>query len=163
MKDLIDKLSSYNLFNYLMPGVVFVVLAETLTNYSFVQKDIVIGIFSYYFIGLVISRFGSLVVEPSLKKISFLKFADYSDFITASKEDEKIDLFSEINNTYRTLCSCFTLLIVLKIVESLSNRFQFIKEWTAFSLVLILLVVFLFAYKKQTDYTRKRVEAKVKK
>lgn len=163
MKDLIDKLSSYNLFNYLMPGVVFVVLAETLTNYSFVQKDIVIGIFLYYFIGLVISRFGSLVVEPSLKKISFLKFADYSDFITASKEDEKIDLFSEINNTYRTLCSCFTLLIVLKIVESLSNRFQFIKEWTAFSLVLILLVVFLFAYKKQTDYTRKRVEAKVKK
>ena len=163
MKDLIDKLSSYNLFNYLMPGVVFVVLADTLTKYSFVQKDIVLGIFLYYFIGLVISRFGSLVIEPFLKKISFLKFADYGDFIAASKEDEKIDLFSEINNTYRTICSCFTLLIVLKIVESLSNRFQFIKEWTAFSLVLVLLVVFLFAYKKQTDYTRKRVESKVKK
>lgn len=161
MKDLINKLSSYNLFNYLMPGVIFVVLADTLTNYSFVQKDIVLGIFLYYFIGLVISRFGSLIVEPFLKKISFLKFADYKDFITASKEDAKIDLFSEINNSYRTLCSCFILLILLKIVESLADKFQLVQEWTVFSLVVLLLVVFLFAYKKQTDYTRKRVEAKI--
>lgn len=159
MKDIIDKLSSYNLFNYLFPGVVFVVLAQALTHYSFVQQDILLGIFLYYFIGLVISRFGSLVIEPLLKRFSFLKFSDYRDFVAASKKDEKVDLFSEINNTYRTLCACFSLLILLKIFEGMESIFLFLKEWTAFILVVFLLVIFLFSYKKQSDYVKKRVDA----
>lgn len=159
MKDLLDKLSSYNLFNYLFPGVVFVVLANTITHYSFVQQDIVLGVFLYYFIGLVISRFGSLVIEPLLKRFSFLKFTDYKDFVAASKKDEKVELFSEINNTYRTLCACFTLLILLKIFESIENKFLFDKIWVAFFLVVLLLILFLLSYRKQTEYITKRVKA----
>jgi hypothetical protein len=64
MKEILDKLSSYNLFNYLLPGIIFVVLASEITRYSFIHDDIVIGAFLYYFIGLVISRFGSLAIEP---------------------------------------------------------------------------------------------------
>lgn len=159
MKDIIDKLSSYNLFNYLFPGIVFVVLANATTHYSFIQQDIVLGIFLYYFIGLVISRFGSLVIEPLLKRFSFLKFAEYKDFVAASKKDEKVELFSEINNTYRTLCACFSLLILLKIFESLENIFLFTKGWAAFLLVVLLLILFLFSYKKQTEYITKRIKA----
>ena len=159
MKDIIEKLSSYNLFNYFFPGVVFVVLANVITHYSFIQQDIVLGIFLYYFIGLVISRFGSLVIEPFLKRISFLKFADYKDFVAASKKDEKVELFSEINNTYRTLCACFTLLILLKIFASLESKLLFLKEWAALLLVVVLLIVFLLAYKKQTGYVTKRIKA----
>lgn len=159
MKDIIDKLSSYNLFNYLFPGVVFVVLANAITHYSFVQQDILLGIFLYYFIGLVISRFGSLVIEPLLKRFSFLKFANYRDFVAASKKDEKVELFSEINNTYRTLCACFSLLILLKLFESLENLFLFAKEWVVFFLALLLLILFIFSYKKQTEYIAKRVKA----
>jgi len=43
MKDILDKLSSYNIFNYLLPGVVFVVLAEALTTFHLVQKDVVLA------------------------------------------------------------------------------------------------------------------------
>ena len=68
MKDLLDKISSYNLFNYLLPGVLFALLADGLTSYTFIQSDIVVGIFLYYFMGLVISRVGSLAIEPILKK-----------------------------------------------------------------------------------------------
>jgi len=103
MKDILSKLSSYNLFNYLLPGIIFVVLATKVTHYSFIQQDILIGAFLYYFIGLVISRLGSLVIEPLLKCLLFLQFADYKDFLAASKKDEKIELLSEVNNTYRTL------------------------------------------------------------
>ena len=84
-KEILDKLSSYNLFNYLLPGIIFVVVASNVTHYDFIQDDIVIGVFLYYFIGLVISRFGSLVIEPILKHFSFIQFADYKDFIAASK------------------------------------------------------------------------------
>src|SRR5258708_39583652 len=68
MKELLDRLASYNLFNYLLPGVVFVVLAEQVTSYSFIQDDIVIGGFVYSFMGMVISRVGSLFLEPLFKK-----------------------------------------------------------------------------------------------
>ena len=70
MKDLLEKLSSYNIFNYLLPGIVFVALADALTSFHFVQQDIVIGVFVYYFIGLIISRLGSIVIEPILSKRS---------------------------------------------------------------------------------------------
>ena len=36
MKDIIDKISSYNIFNYLFPGVLFVIIAKRLTDYNFV-------------------------------------------------------------------------------------------------------------------------------
>ena len=100
MVDLLSKISSYDLFNYLLTGIIFVILADSFTRYSFIQQDIAIGLFLYYFIGLVISRVGSLAIEPLLKRIAFLKFADYKDFISASEKDKKIELLSEVNNTY---------------------------------------------------------------
>lgn len=78
MKDILEKLTSYNLFNYLLPGAIFAVIAEHVTRFSFKQQDIIIGAFVYYFIGLVISRVGSLVIEPILKWVGFVRFAEYN-------------------------------------------------------------------------------------
>ncbi|HAK87584.1 MAG TPA: hypothetical protein DHV16_09290 [Nitrospiraceae bacterium] len=159
MKELLSKLSSYNLFNYLLPGVIFVAVASKVTRYSFIQEDIVIGLFLYYFIGLVISRFGSIVIEPILRGVSFLKFADYNDFVAASKKDEKIEVLSEANNTYRTLCSLFILLLLLKGYERIEDRFVFLKDYGGMIVLALLLVMFLFAYRKQTLYIIKRIKA----
>ena len=159
MKDLLDKLSSYNIFNYLFPGVVFAATLQWTTHYSLIQKDIVVDVFLYYFIGLVVSRFGSLIIEPILKKLSFLKFADYKDFIVASKKDEMINLFSEMNNIYRTLCSLFSLLLLLKLYEKIESIIPGLQEWNLIILTVSLLIMFLFSYRKQTDYVRKRVKA----
>jgi hypothetical protein len=123
VKELLEKLSSYNLFNYLLPGIVFVVLAARVTRYSFIQQDIVIGAFVYYFIGLVISRVGSLVIEPLLKRTSFVKFADYSHFVAASKADTRIEVLSEANNSYRTLCATFLVLLLLKGYERITTTY----------------------------------------
>ena len=158
MKDILRKLSSYNLFNYLLPGIIFVVLAREVTHYSFIQQDIVIGMFLYYFIGLVVSRFGSLAIDPLLKRLSFIQFADYKDFVAASKKDEKIELLSEVNNTYRTLCSLFILLLLLKLYEKIEVIFPVPKEWEAIVLVVLLLVIFLLSYRKQTSYITKRIK-----
>jgi len=159
MKYLLSKLSSYNIFNYLFPGIVFVILAENLSRHSFVHQNIFIGIFLYYFIGLVISRLGSLVVEPILRKISFLHFADYNDFVTAAKKDEKLELLSEVNNTYRTLCALFVSILVLRLYELIEGRFPILTEWSPVLLVVFLLFIFLFSYRKQTTYITKRIEA----
>jgi len=158
MKEILDKLSSYNLFNYLLPGVLFVVIASRVTRYDFIQDDIVIGAFLYYFIGMVISRFGSLTIEPLLKRFSFLQFADYKDFVTASKKDEKIELLSEVNNTYRTLCSLFILLLLLKIYEAIEGVFPFLQKCSAIIIIILLIIMFLFSYRKQTYYITKRIK-----
>ncbi|MEA1898357.1 MAG: hypothetical protein U9N53_11930 [Bacteroidota bacterium] len=163
MKDLLDKLSSYNIFNYLLPGILFVVLTQKLTSFSFVQKDIVLGVFLYYFIGLVISRIGSLFIEPILKKIKFITFASYSKFVSASKADTKLDTLSEVNNMYRTLCSLFVFLIILKCYELITIKYPVVGGWNSEILLFGLLVLFLFAYKKQTKYITKRIAALTEK
>lgn len=177
MKEFLDKLSSYNLFNYLFPGVVFSVLASNFTDFNFIQSDLITGVFVYYFIGLLISRIGSILIEPLLKKEwSFddwfkmeplIKFDPYMDFIEASKKDEKIILFSEVNNTFRSLLSMFFLLLILKLYDSfikplanpLVEKYLMINNLGILVLLLILLLVFLFSYKKQTDYITKRIRA----
>src|SRR5690349_3259436 len=114
MKELLDKISSYNVFNYLFPGILFAVILDKFTQYSLIQDDLLRGAFVYYFVGLVISRVGSLVIEPFLKKISFLKFADYGAFVQAEKTDPKIETLSEVNNMYRTLVAMLVSLVTIK-------------------------------------------------
>lgn len=159
MNELLTKLSSYNLFNYLLPGVLFAILASETTPHQFIQKDIITGVFFYYFLGLVVSRFGSLVIGPLLKGLSFIKFADYKAFVAASKKDAQIEVLSEANNTYRTLCSLFSLLIVLKLYARIEARLPFLREWDATLLIVSLFVMFLFAYRKQTSFVVKRIRA----
>jgi len=157
MQDLIEKLSSYNIFNYLLPGVVFVAVSKSLTKYDFVQEDIVIGVFLYYFIGLVISRIGSIVIEPTLKWVKFVKFSDYRDYIDASNKDKLIEVLSEANNMYRTFLSLFVSLTCLKIYEILSTRIAFLNNLSSEIAIVGLLSLFAFSYRKQTSYITRRV------
>lgn len=159
MNELLNKISSYNIFNYLLPGIIFVIISSRITQYNFVQDDIVIGLFLYYFVGLVISRVGSLLIEPLLKWIHFVEFANYKDFVTASKKDSKIELLSEVNNTYRTISSLFLLILLLKAYEKIEVRFGIPSRWGAGMLIVLLIIMFLFSYRKQTGYITKRIKA----
>jgi len=160
MKELVQKISSYNLFNYLFPGIVFVALLRQTTNYDLYQEDNLLGVFLYYFIGLVISRIGSLVLEPILKKSSFVKFANYDEYVTASDKDEKIELFSEINNMYRTIISLLFLVLLSKVYELIALELNLSSEISFVVLTFILLIIFIFSYRKQTDYVAKRVNSR---
>lgn len=160
MKTFIDKLSSYNLFNYLFPGIIFAVISEKITPYSFLQDDIVVGIFVYYFIGLIVSRFGSLVAEPILIKVKFLKFATYDDYVKVSQKDSKVELLSEVNNMYRTISSLFILLFILKLYSLVEYNYPIIEHSRFLILISILLIIFLFSYRKQTIYITNRINTK---
>ncbi|MFD0949120.1 hypothetical protein ACFQ0F_01700 [Paraperlucidibaca wandonensis] len=157
MKDLLEKLSTYNIFNYLLPGMVFVAIAKSLTKYNFVQEEIFTGVFLYYFIGLVISRIGSIIIEPLLKWIKFVKFSEYRDYVEASSKDKLIEVLSEANNMYRTFLSLFIFLAFLRIYESLSEHFQFLNDFSPELAIIGLLALFAFSYSKQTAYITRRV------
>lgn len=157
MKELIEKLSSYNLLNYLLPGALFAVLCERITSYQIVQSDIVIALFLYYFIGMVISRIGSLFLEPVTKWTKFVKFAEYGDFVAVAAKDGKLNTLSEANNTYRTLCSLFVTLMLVKLYEVLARKVGISQTATPYILFVLLFLLFAFAYRKQTRYIVRRV------
>jgi hypothetical protein len=108
---------------------------------------------------MVVSRFGSIVMGPVLKWTSFVKFEDYKKFLAAKKKDEQIELLSEVNNTYRTLCALFGLLLLLKLYVKIADRLPWLKDWHASGLVLLLFLLFLFSYRKQTSFVAKRIRA----
>lgn len=161
VKDILDKISSYNLFNYLLPGILFVFIAKEAIGYNLIQENNLIGAFLYYFIGMVISRFGSLFIEPLLKKIKFLKFSDYKNFVKASKKDTKIELLSEVNNTYRTILSMLILIALSKSYLYFKNVWNISHNTTIFFTITFVLLLFLFSYRKQTNYITKRIDANI--
>jgi hypothetical protein len=158
MKEFIDKLSSYNIFNYLLPGLLFAVFAEYLTSYKLIQNDLVVTLFLCYFIGLCVSRLGSLILEPALKSLSFLQFAPYEDFLRCAKDDPKIGTLSEVNNMYRTLCSLFLALSILMLFEFVSEKIGLSSRVSAIVLCILLGVLFAWSYRKQTQYITKRIK-----
>jgi magnesium-transporting ATPase (P-type) len=97
-----------------------------------------------------------------LKKIKFLKFVPYSDFVSASKNDPKLEVLSEANNMYRTFSALFALLLLLKFYSLIQFKFTVIEAYNPYFLIILLLVIFLCAYKKQTKYIKGRIESILK-
>src|SRR5437016_6550539 len=152
MNELLSKISSYSIFNFLFPGIIFSVLSADVINYPVHQSDILARLFLYYFVGLVISRLGSLTVGPALRKIKFVQFAEYKDYLTASRKDPKIEVFLELGNTYRTLTASFGLLILVKLYARIkSNLLLSPQGWGGELLAAFLFVVFLFRSEEHTS------------
>lgn len=161
MKELLDKLSSYNIFNNLLPGVLFAMFVDALTSMKVLQKEIIVGVFVYYFFGLVVSRVGSLFVEPLFQKLNLVSFAPYEDFVRAVKADPKIELLSEVNNTFRTLCSLMVCVGVVALYDMASSNWPQLESAAPLILIVGLFVLFLLSYRKQSAYITKRInEAK---
>lgn len=69
LKSISEKISSYNIFNNLFPGIIFCSVMTKITRFNFATDTIIEQFFMWYFIGMVISRIGSIFVEDTLKKI----------------------------------------------------------------------------------------------
>lgn len=158
MNDILAKISSYNIFNNLVPGAVLAFLLASFEIHTIDTKSIVTDLLVFYFIGLVISRVGSLVVEPVFKWIGFIKYAEYKEYLAASAKDEKIAVLLEENNQYRTFVS---LILILAVVVSAKEAVHYLgisQNWVYAVITAMLFVIFAFSYRKQTSYIRKRVE-----
>lgn len=157
MKDLLDKLSSYNIFNYLLPGILYAVIASAITPFNFIQTNLALGAFVYYFFGLTISRIGSLILDPLLKRIASIQPAPYDEFVEFSKHDSKIELLSEINNMYRTIFSMLISIFLTYIFSFLVEEYLFFQLYGVQIILLMLAILFAISYKKQTRFIVKRI------
>lgn len=165
MEELLKKLSSYNIFNYLLPGIVFVILAKEVFGYSLYVDNLILGVFYYYFLGLIISRIGSIIIEPILNMLGVVTLLDYQRFVRATMLDAKIDTLSESKNMFRTMAALIVCLSFLKLVLWVSSWALNIEGVILTILLSFLFILFILGYKKQCDYISKRIiesEIKVK-
>lgn len=162
LKLVIDKLSQYNFLTNILPGTVMCVILKYLVGYDLIPDDYYQAGIVFYFVGMVNSRVGSLVIEPILKAISWVKFAPYSEFLRAEKEDAKLTILSQENNVFRSYISLMFISILGYIYKICSLDLRLSLNNESLVLIVILFVLFLFAYKKQTSFVRKRVENFIK-
>ncbi|RKU09414.1 hypothetical protein C6502_12920 [Candidatus Poribacteria bacterium] len=158
MKAVLEKLSAYHIFGYLLPGSLFVILGERLTSFSLIQRSWIVGIVLYYFIGLVISRVGTLIVKPVLERIGLVREASYDDYVEASESDSRIDILSAQNNLFRTLCAMVMMLIGLKIGEKVIGVLPWGADVYDFIVLVALFILFVFSYRKKTQELVRRVK-----
>ena len=148
--------------NYILPAIIFDVGCRYYINIELIPTDnIFISIFIYYFLGLVISRVGSLIIKPLLWKLKVLNKKDSSecvDFYKAEKKDEKIKILFTDYNMYRNFIATFFLLLVSKFAYAVKNWLNINSTIICTILFIFLLVLFVISYKKQLGYIHSRIE-----
>ena len=156
MDSLLSLLNEYELFNNIFPGIIFLYFSNLQNYIPILDKiDIYEKLFLYYFIGLIIGRIGSLFLEPLFKKLEIIKFADYSKFLKSEVKDSKIHMLVLVNNMYRSFCVVFLFSFFWLIYK---NDFLFSTLLLKLLIILLLFFLFVYSYKKQTEYIKKRVE-----
>lgn len=157
MEDLLKRITEYQLFNFLLSGTVLAFLVSKTTPIDLLSNNILIAVFVYYCIGLVVSRIGSLIIEPLFKKLRIVKYIPYDKYLQAVKLDPKIDVLSQENNTYRTLVAMFLLYAVVYIFCWLWPQ-TLSQSWLPLGVVVIGLILFSLSYRKQTNYITSRAD-----
>lgn len=114
------------------------------------------------------SRIGSVFIEKTLKKLKiknepYIKFTDYKQYVAASEAKPFIATLSEVNNTYRTLISVlFSLTTIYAydtfIFDFITNLNPIGNKIVIIILGILLSLLFVKSYKKQTGYVKKQVE-----
>lgn len=163
MDTFLDKLFRYHILNNLIPGIAFLYIIDVIGIYG-TAFDNAYGVFFIgYIAGMVLSRLGSVIIEPWFKSWRIVKYAPYPDFLKAEQKDSKINTLLEENNMYRTLVTMFIIVLLLYGCSLIPvvNTFMHTK-WATLVLLVLLLVLYALAYRKQTSYIKKRVEKAVK-
>ena len=156
MKEFVGALNSYHILNFIVPGVLFVIFLNNFSNMNLVQENAFIGIVLYYFVGMILSRIGSILITPIFKILKILKKYEYEDYLKASHVDKNINVLLEMNNMYRGLAAMAFVLLLLFAFEPFELNFD--GKNSIYALLFILFFVLAFAWQKQNDYIKKRVE-----
>lgn len=180
MTELLKILGTYEIFTNFIPGCIFFILAPAqfqsniLNNYMSSEQNMIFIAFLCYFLGTIINRIGSLVLEP-IAKGRLVHYVAYKKYLEAEKieqqnESDKLHCLVRVNNLFRaymamTLCLIGTNIYYSSIsVSSEANggsifciliAIVFCDNWINWLLCLI----FALSYRKQTSYIKGNVES----
>lgn len=162
MERILEKISNYHLFNNLVPGVIFIITSDYILETNIYNDNLLYLFFISYFIGIIISRFGSLVTANILYKFTKEKGESYKNYIISCQKDDKIEVLMQDKNMYRNLCTMLILLLVLKLFSMLKVYFKINNNWMIIIILVILIILFAISFLKQNKYISSRIRANKK-
>ena len=155
---LIEKISTYQILNYMIPGSVLCVLLKYWVGYDLIAFSAVENVIIVYFVGMVNSRLSSLVLKKILKKTRFIKETERDDFIMAEKKDAKLTVLSDINNMFRAMANVMLLLLVAYGMKYIGSIETFVLDNFNWIAIGALFLLFLFSFREQTKVVKNRTE-----
>ena len=171
--NIIEKISVYEVVNSIIPGAIYVVAVEKLTDVQILaHNNLLTNIVLIYFFGLIASRIGSLVIDPLLKvklpvfNKSFLNLAPYPDYIKAEETGRaRVRYLQMVSNMYRCLTAtglCILLTVIGVVFCPFLKAYGIGYNTIKIVACILLFLLFVFSYKKQANYVRQRVEYIIK-
>lgn len=159
MDKLLEKLSTYNILNNLIPGATFIWLNNLLDIFSVSLNSVIEQLFIYYFCGMIVSRIGSLVIEKICLKSKIITYASKKHYVAATKKDKQIEVLLETSNLYRTCAGMILTIGVSKIYVMVTQYYAIPILLTKGIVLFVLFILFLTAFIKQTRHILSRIEA----
>ena len=159
-----DKLDAYNLVANLVPGAALT-YALNLSGFPTPPPgDILAFLLAAFVAGVTVNRLGSLVLDPILryKRLAFLKPKDYKSFVTSERDDSKLEILVANAGLYRTFFSGGLVYFVLMVIDLLVDYIGFSARSTLWGALVVAMIVFLFALKKEDDYIHQRLSMKAR-
>lgn len=158
MEQLINKITSYHIFNNFFPGILLSTFVAWLFGFSVFDQNPVFLFFAFYFIGMIISRVGSLFLEPIVRRV--IKWSKYDKFVKAEKNDSKVSVLLQEANTYRSVSSMVLLSIIAAIVRFFIGK-PISTTTMTFTLIALTFttLLFIFSYYKQCKFINERMDA----
>lgn len=155
METFFNKIETYNILNYLFPGIIFASILTFLIEKNIYSSSLIIAAFEYYFTGLVLSRIGSVVINPILEKIKAIKKEKYKNFICKEEKDKKIEMLQREANQYRTFVATFVCLLLVEIYNCIFIDVSKVKTIIYF---IGFIILFTLSYRKQVNFIIQRLK-----
>lgn len=155
METFFNKIETYNILNFLFPGIIFASILTFLIEKDIYSSSLIIAIFEYYFTGFVLSRIGSVVINPILEKIKVIKKEKYKNFICKEEKDKKIEILQREANQYRTFVATFVCLLFVEIYNCI---FIDISKINVIIYFIGLIILFTLSYRKQINFIIERLK-----
>lgn len=161
MESILQNISEYRLLNNLIPGGFFVGVLAWAAGWASSEVNFIFIIAISYVAGVILSRLGSLVVEPVAEKVFKVEFVSHEDYCRAEKLYPRLLVMNSENGIFRTFVAVSACLLLGAPIIGLFGM----GDGRALSLLVIAsaisVVVFMLAYIKQTSYIVGRVKSEL--
>ena len=154
-----ERLSSYNLITNLVPGAVLAVALRSFGLPLVSANEVGAFLVLAYALGAISSRLGSLMLDPLLDKMKLLPKKDYPAFVSACKNDTKIDTLVETANGYRTFATAGILFFLIVGAYEIGSALSANNAIFLLASSLSFTLLFIVSYRKQNGYVAARVSA----
>lgn len=159
MENLINSISKYQLAINLIPGYIFAILLQQYAHIVLLEGDVLQDVFVSYFVGLIIGRVGSIIVEGLMCIFdgTYISAPGYDRKIKAERIDPKIEILDRQCTIYRNCCAGCCCVIIGIIINCLFGDGIFLSLGKYILIFLILTVLLLVAMDKQCTYVNNRI------